>query len=127
MIMLSRYFKKKKEKNLTSHTWLYNFLFQNTSTQTKPPTRAKFSDYATQWIIYDTYQEDYETQEKEKDRGKKEKPSSASLRKVDFRRKSVTERSDFLGPNFVKKGLILERMINQNMFDDILQGFLIFF
>lgn len=97
-------------------------MLQNTSTQTKPPTRAKFSDYATQWIIYDSYQEDYEMQEREKERGKKEKPVVVSLKKEDFRRKSITERNDVLNSNIAKKGLILERMINQNMFDDILQG-----
>lgn len=102
---------------------------QTTGTQTKPPTRAKFSDYATQWIIYDSYQEDYEMQEREKERSKKDKPPIAISKKEDFtsRRKSITERNDIINTNIAKKGLILERMINQNMFDDILQGIIFSF
>lgn len=98
-----------------------NFIFQNARTQTKPPTRSQFSDYATQWIIYDSYQEDYESQEREKEKGKKDR-SSAIVKKDEFKKSSLTDRQDILGINVVKKALILERMINQNMFDEILQG-----
>lgn len=80
-----------------------------------------FSNYATQWIIYDSYQENYEMQEREKEKGKREK-STVLIKKEDFQKKFVTDRNDVMNTNMIKKLLILERMINQNIFDDILQG-----
>lgn len=85
--------------------------------------RATFSDYVSQWIIYDSYQEDYELQEKEreKEKGKKDK-SLIPVKKDEFQRKPISDRNDITNTNIMKKSLILERMINQNMFDDILRG-----
>lgn len=85
--------------------------------------RNTISDYASQWIIYDSYQKDYELQEKEKEKekGRKEKCVIAT-RKDEYSRKVTSEKSDFSNSNLRKKTVILERMINQNMFDDILQG-----
>jgi dynein intermediate chain 1 len=38
----------------------YNNPYRERSTMTEPPPRANFSANATQWTIYDAYQEDFE-------------------------------------------------------------------
>lgn len=105
-------------------TITYENTLKSLGTQTKPPVRNTISDYASQWIIYDSYQKDYELQEKEKEKekGRKEKCVIAT-RKDEYSRKVTSEKSDFSNSNLRKKTVILERMINQNMFDDILQDF----
>jgi dynein intermediate chain 1 len=43
-------------------------LFQDRTTATEPPPRASFSSNATQWEIFDAYCEDFEKQEKNKEK-----------------------------------------------------------
>ncbi|XP_072315616.1 dynein axonemal intermediate chain 1-like [Eucyclogobius newberryi] len=84
------------------------------SCQTEPPPRSSFSDTANQWEIYDAYVKELEKQERNKDKNhskKNEKKLSATDSQAD-------------GLNKVSKASkILERMVNQNTFDPILQDF----
>lgn len=47
------------------------FFFQNVETQTIPPPRSTFGSYVLQWIIYDSYAEDFEQSEREKEKERK--------------------------------------------------------
>jgi dynein intermediate chain 1 len=90
--------------------------FQNLETQTIPPPRANFSGQVTQWIIYDAYQQDFEAQQREKKKEKKDKV--VPTQKLEVKRKDLQVTSD----RTLLAIKTLERMINQNTFDEIAQG-----
>lgn len=105
-----------------STNYIFNYYsFQDASTETQPAMRATFSDNVTQWIIYDSYKYDSKLQEQDKEKIKKDK-TATGLKKLDFHKKLTDDKKDVINSNIVKKALILERMINQNMFSDILHG-----
>ncbi|XP_065920328.1 dynein intermediate chain 2, ciliary-like [Dysidea avara] len=90
-------------------------------TMTEPPPRANFSATANQMEIYDAYVEDIAAQEKAKEKkstktgggkedGKQKKVNSMDLQNDDISRVH-------------KAAKIMERMVNQNTFDDIAQDF----
>ncbi|XP_066566793.1 dynein axonemal intermediate chain 1 [Amia ocellicauda] len=88
--------------------------------QTEPPPRANFSATANQWKIYDSYVEELEKQEKNK-----EKQKAPHMRKEEEKTKKLmvieTQSDDITKVGKVAK--IIERMVNQNTFDDIAQDF----
>jgi len=98
----------------------YNNPYRDRTTATEPPPRASFSSNATQWEIYDAYTEDFEKQEKSKEKkvipGRKEEEKTR-------KKLTITETSgdDIARVNTAAK--IVERMVNQNTFDDIAQDF----
>ncbi|KAK7916026.1 hypothetical protein WMY93_011787 [Mugilogobius chulae] len=111
----------KKEPKLTNQ---FNFSERASQTlnnplrdqkcQTEPPPRSSFSDSANQWEIYDAYVKELEKQERNKQKQNK---------KEDDKKLSSTEtQADGLN-KLSKAAKILERMVNQNMFDPILQDF----
>ncbi|XP_029437188.1 dynein intermediate chain 1, axonemal [Rhinatrema bivittatum] len=119
--------KLKKEQKLTNQfnfseraTQTYNNPLRERSTQTKAPPRATFSDSANQWEIYDAYVKELLQQEKAKE---KQKPS-ASKKEDSLRKKlmALDYQSDDIS-RVSKSSIILERMVNQNIFDDIAQDF----
>ncbi|CAL1602426.1 unnamed protein product [Knipowitschia caucasica] len=81
-------------------------------TQTEPPPRINFSDTTNQWVIYDAYVKDLQKQDRNKLKSAKEDDRATA--------KLSTETS-MDGVNCTLK--ILERMVNQNMFDPVLQDF----
>ncbi|KAK7116011.1 dynein intermediate chain 2, ciliary-like isoform X2 [Littorina saxatilis] len=98
----------------------YNNPYRDRTTATEPPPRASFSSNATQWEIYDAYTEDFEKQEKTKEKkvvpGRKEEEKTR-------KKLAITETS---GDDISRVGTaakIVERMVNQNTFDDIAQDF----
>ena len=93
--------------------------FQNLETQTIPPPRANFSEQVMQWIIFDAYQQDFEAQQREKEKDKKDKV--VSTQKVEIKRKDLETTSDTTNRTLLAMKT-LERMINQNTFDEIAQG-----
>ena len=94
-------------------------LFQDLETQTIPPPRANFSEQVMQWVIYDAYQQDFEAQQREKEKDKKDKV--VSTQKLEVKRKDLETTSDITNRNLLAMKT-LERMINQNTFDEIAQG-----
>lgn len=87
---------------------------------------ATFSANILQWVIYDAYQEDYEAQqlEKELERERKEQ-SKMSTGKPPVQQKKDTgkaELSQILQGRIYECWKVLERMINQNTYDDIAKG-----
>ncbi|KAL8606925.1 hypothetical protein ACOMHN_048721 [Nucella lapillus] len=97
----------------------YNNPSREQGNATEPPPRATFSANATQWEIYDAYVEDFDKQEKSKEK-------KAPIKREEERRRKklhITEASsdDISRVNTAAK--IVERMVNQNTFDEIAQDF----
>ncbi|XP_013987921.2 dynein, axonemal, intermediate chain 1, paralog 2 [Salmo salar] len=117
----------KKEQKITNQ---FNFSERASQTlnnplrergcQTEPPPRANFSATANQWEIYDVYLEVLQKQEKNKEKAK------AVPKKDDDKGKKkmmlVETQSDDI-TKVAKVAKIIERMVNQNTFDDIAQDF----
>jgi dynein intermediate chain 1 len=93
--------------------------FQNLETQTIPPPRSNFSGQVMQWIIYDAYQQDFEAQQREKEKEKKDKV--VPTQKPEVKRKDLQITSDTTNRTLLAIKT-LERMINQNTYDEIAQG-----
>jgi hypothetical protein len=72
-----------------------------------------------QWIIYDAYQQDFEAQQREKEKDRKDK--AVSNQRPDIKRKDLEAASDITNRTLLAMKN-LERMINQNTFDEIAQG-----
>jgi len=92
-------------------------------TQTVPPPRSTFGANVVQWHIYDSYNEDYERQkrEREKEMLKEKKPGlqkHTELKRGDGKTKATEE----FNRKYFQKAQILERMVNQNIFDEIAHG-----
>ncbi|KAM6470912.1 dynein axonemal intermediate chain 1 isoform 2-T2 [Liasis olivaceus] len=101
----------------------YNNPVRDRACQMEPPPRATFSDTANQWKIYDAYVEELEKLEKSKEREKQKAPVAKKEDKMMGRKlTSLESQSDDI--NKVAKAVkIVERMVNQNTFDDIAQDF----
>jgi hypothetical protein len=85
-------------------------------TQTMPK-RSVFGSYATPWQIYDSYQEDSALQLREME--KKKKPDLLAKPKQNVvKTKSVENFSQ----NYLKKCQLLERMVYQNIFEEMSHG-----
>lgn len=100
----------------------YNNPYRERGTSTEPPPRANFSATVNQWEIYDAYVEDLQRQEKMKE---KESRKSQTFKKDDDKKKKLMQvevQGDDIS-RISKPCKIVERMVNQNTFDDIAQDF----
>ncbi|XP_037895321.1 dynein intermediate chain 1, axonemal [Glossina fuscipes] len=90
---------------------------RNVETQTIPPPRCQYGGNILQWIIYDSYAEDFQKQkEKEKKEDKKvHRKDEVKQSKMDQK----TIMAKILNDKYLKCWQILERMINQNIYKDI--------
>lgn len=88
------------------------------TTMTEPPPRVNFSANANQWEIFDAYQEDFEQNQKKQEKNKQSKVQKQSKSKVS----NQNDQPDDL-KKATKSAKILERMVNQNTFDEIAQDF----
>lgn len=87
---------------------------------------ASFSSFVLQWVIYDAYIEDYAAQqlEKELERERREK-EKAPVGRAQMSSKKDGERaqlSEAVQGRVYECWKVLERMINQNTYDDIAKG-----
>ncbi|XP_076162193.1 dynein intermediate chain 2, ciliary isoform X2 [Ptiloglossa arizonensis] len=89
------------------------------STQTVPPPTALFNTHVFQWTIFDAYQEDFAEKEREKE---KERRIPHMQLKKDPKHKVQSE-STALTSRMIQAAKTLERMVNQNIFDDIAQDY----
>ncbi|XP_071586234.1 dynein axonemal intermediate chain 1 isoform X2 [Heliangelus exortis] len=91
--------------------------------QSEPTPREVFSATANQWIIYDAYMEELQKIEMSKE---KEKPKAQTAKKEEKKKgkklTSLESQSDDIN-KISKAAKIVERMVNQNTFDDIAQDF----
>ncbi|CAF0743555.1 unnamed protein product [Brachionus calyciflorus] len=116
-----------KDKKLTNQfnfseraSQTYNNPARDRFTMTEPPPRSNFSSNATQWEIYDAYLEDYEQQQKSAKDQKKSTLKAADKQKV--KKTNQTDQADDM-LKVSRSAKILERMVNQNTFDDIALDF----
>ncbi|XP_071844613.1 dynein intermediate chain 2, ciliary-like isoform X1 [Apostichopus japonicus] len=98
----------------------YNNPYRERESQTEPPPRATFSSTANQWEIYDAYIEDLEKQEKAKENKKQttRKDEEKSKKKLT----ALETQSDDISC-IAPAAKIVERMVNQNTYDDVAQDF----
>ncbi|XP_066252979.1 dynein intermediate chain 2, ciliary [Euwallacea similis] len=107
-------------------TLTYNNLMRAQETQTVPPPMATFSANVLQWVIYDDYQKDFEAQELEKEleREKKEKEKAPVSRQPAVRKTTGrSQLSEAVQGRVLDCWKVLERMINQNTYDDIAKDY----
>ncbi|XP_006562333.1 dynein intermediate chain 2, ciliary isoform X4 [Apis mellifera] len=97
----------------------YTNPMRETSTQTIPPPTELFNTHVFQWTIFDEYQEDFAQQQREKE---KERRVPLPLKKEDIKKKAQTE-SDAISCRMIQAAKTLERMVNQNIFDEIAQDY----
>ncbi|XP_068978851.1 dynein intermediate chain 2, ciliary [Bombus flavifrons] len=90
------------------------------STQTIPPPTETFNTHVFQWTIFDEYQEDFAQQQREKERERR--IPFLQLKKEDMKKKAQTE-STALTFRMLQAAKTLERMVNQNIFDEIAQDY----
>ncbi|KTG40556.1 hypothetical protein cypCar_00015724 [Cyprinus carpio] len=94
------------------------------SCQTEPPPRANFSATANQWEIYDFYVEELQRREKSKEKhegqflNKEEDKSKKKMIQAETQNDDISQ--------LAKVVKIIERMVNQNIFDDVAQDFMYF-
>lgn len=101
----------------------YNNPYRERGTMTEPPPRVNFSATANQWEIYDAYVEDLARQERNKEKESK-KQVVGSKRDEDKKKKS--SHNDAQNDDISRVGRaakIVERMVNQNTFDEIAHDF----
>jgi dynein intermediate chain 1 len=100
----------------------YNYPLRERSTMTEPPPRANFSATANQMEIFDAYVEELKKQKKEK-----EKKGAKSIAKDEDKPVGKKTMGDLQGNDDVTRVSnalkIMERMVNQNTYDDIAQDF----
>ncbi|XP_072429271.1 dynein, axonemal, intermediate chain 1, paralog 2 isoform X3 [Chiloscyllium punctatum] len=98
----------------------FNNPMRENGCQTEPPPRASFASTANQWEIFDAYEEVLAKQAMKKE---KQKPHTVKKDEVSKKKISAVESMSDDISRVSKVAKIVERMVNQNSFDDILQDF----
>ncbi|XP_014615362.1 PREDICTED: dynein intermediate chain 2, ciliary isoform X2 [Polistes canadensis] len=98
----------------------YENPMRDMSTQTLPPPTALFNTHVFQWTIFDEYQEDYMQQQRERERERR--LPVTQVRREDMKKKEQMENIEMYD-RMLKAAKTLERMVNQNIFDEIAQDY----
>ncbi|KAI9105693.1 WD40-repeat-containing domain protein [Phlyctochytrium arcticum] len=99
--------------------------YRERSTNTEPPPQRTFSDTVNQWSIYDAYLED----QMQKEKAKTKAPGGGTKGQKDDEKQNTlpaeahAEDVYYKNPDLRKALTIIERMANQNTFDDIAQDY----
>uniref|UniRef100_A0ABM5FUN4 Dynein axonemal intermediate chain 1 isoform X2 n=1 Tax=Pogona vitticeps TaxID=103695 RepID=A0ABM5FUN4_9SAUR len=101
----------------------YNNPVRDRACQMEPPPRATFSATANQWEIYDAYVEELQKLEKSKEKEKQKAPVAKKEDQMRGRKLTSLESQSDDVTKVAKATKIVERMVNQNTFDDIAQDF----
>ncbi|NP_001074027.1 dynein, axonemal, intermediate chain 1, paralog 2 [Danio rerio] len=101
-----------------------NNLPREISCQTEPPPRANFSATANQWEIYDFYVEELQRREKSKEKQESQFPNKEEDRSKKKMIQAEAQSDDI--SQLAKPAEIIERMVNQNIFDEVAQDFMYF-
>lgn len=92
-------------------------------TQTVPPPRSTFGANVVQWTIYDSYNEDYARQLREKEREKEKEKKPGLQKREEMKRKDDKSKiTEEYNKKYFQKCQVLERMVNQNIYDEIAHG-----
>ncbi|KAL7286142.1 hypothetical protein TKK_0019585 [Trichogramma kaykai] len=97
----------------------YDIPIRDMTTQTVPPPTANCSGQVYQGLIYDDYTADYNRQQQEKEKEKK----SSQQRGRDDPKKKAQEENAAMTQRMLQAVKTLERMVNQNIFDDLTQDY----
>jgi dynein intermediate chain 1 len=108
----------------------YNYAMRERGTMTEAPARAAFGATATQWAMYDAYSADLERQAAAKEKSTKKKLVKEEKRNTaanplsrdpnDEAASGWTAAAKIVDLSVARK---IERMCNQNTFDDVAQDF----
>ncbi|CAH2089429.1 unnamed protein product [Euphydryas editha] len=98
----------------------YNFPRRSVDTQTIPPPRANYGATVLQCIIFDYYQEDYAKKQREKE---EEKPKRLRKKAAKHAKSAQQIHDEQLAQRIREAWTILERLVNQNIYDDIAQDY----
>ncbi|XP_041984626.1 dynein intermediate chain 2, ciliary [Aricia agestis] len=98
----------------------YNNPSRSVDTQTAPPPRANYGATALQCIIYDFYQEDFAKKQKEKE---EEKPKRLRKKTTKHKKSEQEIHDEQLAQRIREAWTVLERLVNQNIYDDIAQDY----
>ncbi|KAI9345238.1 WD40-repeat-containing domain protein [Obelidium mucronatum] len=102
--------------------------YRERSTNTDPPPARVFSYTVNQWSIFDAYMEDLQAKEKATKEKAKAAPSGAKGHKDDDKQNILptenhNEDAYYKNLELKKAMIIIERMANQNTFDDVAQDY----
>ncbi|XP_052743911.1 dynein intermediate chain 2, ciliary [Bicyclus anynana] len=98
----------------------YNFPRRSVDTQTVPPPRANYGATCLQSIIFDFYQEDYARKQREKE---EEKPKRLRKKTAKHVKSAQQIHDEQLAQRIREAWTILERLVNQNIYDEIAQDY----
>ncbi|CAG9564092.1 unnamed protein product [Danaus chrysippus] len=98
----------------------YNLPRRSVETQTVPPPRATYGATVLQCIIFDFYQEDYARKQREKE---EEKPKRLRKKARKHAKSAQQIHDEQLAQRIREAWTILERLVNQNIYDDIAQDY----
>ncbi|XP_061409358.1 dynein axonemal intermediate chain 1 isoform X2 [Lethenteron reissneri] len=104
----------------------FNNPLREKSSQTEPPPRAIFSATVNQWEVYDAYVEELKRQEKIKEKQQQKGGGGGRRDEGGPRAPKKFTLVETQGDDITKVAMaakIIERMVNQNTFDDIAQDF----
>ncbi|KAM5258219.1 dynein axonemal intermediate chain 1 isoform 4-T4 [Hipposideros larvatus] len=101
----------------------FNNPLRDRECQMEPPPRTNFSATANQWEIYDAYVEELKKQEKTKEKEKTKTPVAKKMGKMAMRKMTSMESQSDDITKVTQAAKIVERMVNQNTYDDIAQDF----
>ena len=90
--------------------------------QTDPPPRGRLSETVNQWIIFDSYTAYEIAKNKEEERDQQKEQKDVKAEKISFLSKNKESSPGCVNNKMLKAVKILERMVNQNEYDDIAQG-----
>ncbi|KAK2498005.1 hypothetical protein MC885_008279 [Smutsia gigantea] len=120
--------KQPKEQKLTNKfnfseraSQTFNNPLRDRECQMEPPPRTNFSATANQWEIYDAYMEELEKQEKTKEKEKTKTPVAKKMGKMPLRKMTSMESQSDDITKVTQAAKIVERMVNQNTYDDVAQ------
>ncbi|XP_044009131.1 dynein intermediate chain 2, ciliary isoform X2 [Aphidius gifuensis] len=102
-------------------TLTYNNPIRDMSTQTVPPPTASFNSHVFQWTIFDDYQDDYAKQQIEREKERK-LPAVQTKKDDNFKKKAQAD-AIAVTQRMLQAAKTLERMVNQNIFDEIAQDY----
>ncbi|XP_006143191.1 dynein intermediate chain 1, axonemal [Tupaia chinensis] len=122
--------KQPKERKLTNKfnfseraSQTFNNPLRDRECQMEPPPRTNFSATANQWEIYDAYIEELEKQEKNKEKEKTKTPVAKKTGTMATRKMTSMESQSDDITKVSQAAKIVERMVNQNTYDDVAQDF----
>ncbi|XP_039731621.1 dynein axonemal intermediate chain 1 [Pteropus medius] len=122
--------KQPRERKLTNQfnfseraSQTFNNPLRDRECQMEPPPRTNFSATANQWEIYDAYVEELKKQEKTKEKEKTKTPVAKKMGKMAMRKMTSMESQSDDITKVTQAAKIVERMVNQNTYDDVAQDF----